>query len=81
MDIDTPEIEIPIALEILSNTELHSLIDEFFFELHFRCEILMFCGWGNRIPYDFMGMKLNRENALNYFQSLRKVGIRSHIWP
>ena len=31
LDIDTPKVEIPTALEILNNPELTTLIDEFFF--------------------------------------------------
>lgn len=81
LDIDTPSIEVPIALEILSDTELHHLIDEFFFELHFRCEIMMYCGWKTKMPVEYMGLKLDRLHALNFFQQLRKVGIRAHFWP
>jgi hypothetical protein len=36
LDIDSPEMEMPIALSLLSNDTYASLIDEFFFELHFR---------------------------------------------
>ena len=81
LDVDTPSIEIPIALELLSNNDLHGLIDEFFFELHFRCEIMMYCGWEDKMPEELLGLKLNREHVLEYFQNLRKVGIRSHFWP
>jgi hypothetical protein len=43
-------VEIPIALEILRRPEVTRLIDEFFFELHFRCEVLMPCAWGDKMP-------------------------------
>lgn len=36
LDIDHPDMEMPIALSLLANNTLSSLIDEFFFELHFR---------------------------------------------
>jgi hypothetical protein len=42
LDIDTPQVEIPIALELLRNDEVGGLIDEFFFELHFRFFTLLF---------------------------------------
>ena len=32
------------------DTTTHQLVDEFFFELHFRCDALMRCAWGNKIP-------------------------------
>jgi hypothetical protein len=36
LDIDNPEMEMPIALALLSDDSFSSLVDEFFFELHFR---------------------------------------------
>lgn len=81
LDVDTPSIEIPIALELLSNNDLHELIDEFFFELHFRCEIMMYCGWGMNIPDEYFGQKLDRLSTLQLFRDFRDFGIRAHFWP
>jgi hypothetical protein len=81
LDIDTPEVEIPTVLSILNDSSLHGLIDEFFFELHFRCELLMSDGWGNRIPHESHGLTLFRWNAMKLFQDLRNLGVRSHFWP
>lgn len=82
LDIDTPTIEIPIALELLNtSSDFSQLVDEFFFELHFRCEILMVCGWDDEMPEDFMGMHLQRYDAMKFFSDLRHRGIRSHFWP
>ena len=81
LDVDTPSVEIPIALEILNDPEIHPLIDEFFFELHFRCEVLMDCGWGRKIPEEWDGLKLDRPSALKLFRDLRMKGIRAHFWP
>lgn len=47
LDVDKPNIEIPIAMEILhdqSDPPLSALVDEFFFELHFRY-FRVYCGW------------------------------------
>jgi hypothetical protein len=41
LDIDAATIEVPIALDLLKDDTLASLVDEFFFELHFRCEFMM----------------------------------------
>lgn len=83
LDIDTPSVEIPTVLEILKDESLQRLIGEFFFELHFRCEIMMYCGWGegNKVPEESFGVKLHRWNVLDLFQQLRKAGVRSHFWP
>jgi hypothetical protein len=74
-------VEIPIALELLRRPEVSRLVDEFFFELHFRCEILMYCGWGDHMPEVVEGLQMNRLGAMNYFRQLREMGIRAHIWP
>jgi hypothetical protein len=36
LDIDHPDTEMPIALSLLSDPVFAELVDEFFFELHFR---------------------------------------------
>ena len=81
LDIDTPSVEIPLALELLRNPHVSKLVDEFFFELHFRCEIMKRCGWKDKMPEEYMGLQLDRLHAMLYFQELRKLGIRAHIWP
>ena len=80
LDIDTPDVEIPIALELLKNSKFTELVDEFFFELHFRCEFLKDL-WGYDMPEYVNGLKLSRAGALEYFAKLRYKGIRSHFWP
>lgn len=81
LDIDHPDMEMPIALSLLSNNGQNNLIDEFFFELHFRCEIMTSCGWGKRVPSESHGLVLDRPQVLEFFIELRKRGIRAHIWP
>lgn len=81
LDIDHPDTEMPIALSLLSDPGFSSLIDEFFFELHFQCEVMTSCGWGKRVPAESHGLKLDRSHVLSFFQDLRYTGIRAHIWP
>jgi hypothetical protein len=81
LDIDTPEVEIPIVLQLASDAAFSSLVDEFFFELHFRCEILMYCGWKNLMPEEYLGLRLDRPHAMDLFAALRRKGIRAHVWP
>ena len=35
VDIDTPEVEVPIVRQLLIDSELGGLVDELFFEYHF----------------------------------------------
>lgn len=81
LDIDTPEVEIPIVQQLVADEALHRLVDEFFFELHFRCEIMMYCGWRDQMPVEFNGLRLDRPHAMELFSTLRKKGIRAHVWP
>jgi hypothetical protein len=64
LDIDAPEVEIPFAMELLRNPEMARLVDEFFFELRFRCDIVMYCGWKDKMPQEFHGLALDRESAV-----------------
>jgi hypothetical protein len=79
--VDTPSVEIPIALELLNSTDLHLLVDEFFFELHFHCEVVKPCAWTYSVPDTFPGFTLDRPTTLKLFGDLRRVGIRTHFWP
>ena len=88
LDIDWPLTEMPIAASLLRNPEDNVLVDEFFFELHFRCEVMMSvngagngCGWGQNIPSEREGIILDRPHVLSYFRDLRETGIRAHFWP
>ena len=81
LDIDNTDVELPIALNILKDPSVSNLIDEFFFELHFRCEVMSDCGWGTGIPIESNGFVLDRNHALKLFRDLRDLGIRAHIWP
>lgn len=81
LDIDTPSVEMPLAMKLMSDPSFSSLVDEFFFELHFRCEVMTSCGWGKRVPESSHGLLLDRPHVLQFFIGLRKRGIRAHIWP
>jgi hypothetical protein len=80
LDIDTPEVELPIVLEIATNQTIARLIDEFFFEMHFHCELMEECGWGY-VPPEMLGLKLDRVNAMELLLTMRTQGIRAHVWP
>lgn len=81
LDIDHPDTEMPIALSLLSDPVLAEIVDEFFFELHFQCDVMTSCGWGKRVPPTSHGLILDRPHVLQFFLDVRKKGIRAHIWP
>ena len=79
LDIDTPSVEIPLVLQLNTTSEFFSLVDEFFFELHYRCEVFEKI-WGT--PPDYIeGLATTRAAALRLFSDLRHKGIRAHFWP
>lgn len=81
LDIDRYQVEIPLVVALLNSLPLMKVVDEFFFELHYRCEFLMYCGWGEDIPYEYDSIILDRYHAMRLFQKLREMGIRAHVWP
>jgi hypothetical protein len=82
LDIDHPETEIPMAL-YLANQSHHvaNIVDEFFFELHYRDLYMMMCCFGIDLAHEVDGFQLDVANAMNLFLTYRKQGIRSHVWP
>lgn len=84
LDVEATQVSVPLALELLNDTRLRSLVDEFFFELPFRSEVLAQCGWGgdkHSVPEEYAGLKLDRLNAMQFFRKLRIAGVRAHVWP
>ena len=84
LDVDNPNVELPILADILQRPGVANLIDEFFFEFHFRCEI-MNKWWQGTISLNDTapkyGFELDRPHVMDVFQKLRYMGIRAHIWP
>ena len=71
-----------MVLEILKNRKYSELIDEFFYEHHFKCELMMFCSWGTAMPDQVTDEIVNdRIGTLQIFRKLRELGIRAHFWP
>ena len=71
VDIDTPSVEVPLMEAILNSEALLGLIDEVFFEYHFK--VRPDFGWGNR-------MNATVNDALRLMQRLRMQGVRAHFW-
>lgn len=64
-----------MAQTLLDRPDLFELVDEFFFEYHFQCEIMSACGWGNNVG------GANRVGVMKMFSDFRHKGVRSHFWP
>jgi hypothetical protein len=72
LDIDTPGIEVPLAQQLLHDTALHGLVDQFYFEHHVMLADLA-PWWGNT-------MRGSVRDSLELFASLREVGVAAHSW-
>jgi hypothetical protein len=90
LDIDHPETELEIASSLLvaggagsegEGIPLFELVDEFFFEAHFRCDVMMLCGWGQINDTAKRQIVLDRPQVMQFFQDLRIKGVRAHLWP
>lgn len=78
LDIDTPQVEVAIVQQILNDAELHTLIDEFYFEHHVTGSPMQWHGWGNLSTVE---TPLNDiTDSYELFSYLRTKGIRSHSW-
>ena len=77
LDIDHSETELSIINAILdSPDDVASLIDELFFEYHFRFDrgTLLYYYWGSP------ALNHTVDNALGLLKRLRQLGIRAHFW-
>ena len=81
LDIDNSDVELPILVDLLKRPGFANLVDEFFFEFHFRCEIMLYW-WGQvqNVPNEAHGFLLDRPHVMGVFQKLRFMGVRSHFW-
>ena len=78
LDIDTPEVEIPLVQQLMNDTELHTLVDEFYFEHHVKGSPMQWHGWGDlrrsKTPLNDI------QDSYELFHYLREKGIRAHSW-
>jgi hypothetical protein len=72
LDIDTASIEVPLAQQLLKDTALHALVDQFYFEHHVMLEELK-GDWKKT-------MKGSVQDSLELFIGLREAGIAAHSW-
>ena len=78
LDIDTPEVEVSLVQQLMNDTELHTLIDEFYFEHHVKGSPMQWHGWGDLRRHE---TPLNDiQDSYEVFYYLREKGIRAHSW-
>jgi hypothetical protein len=71
LDIDTPTLELPLALQLLKDKRFGKLVDQFYFEHHVHLAELAI-EWG--------GMEGSVKDSLDLFHRLREKGIPAHFW-
>jgi hypothetical protein len=72
LDIDTASVESPLAQQLLNDTRLHGLVDQFYFEQHVMLREMT--------RYWSKDMKGSVQASLELFIGLREAGIASHSW-
>lgn len=71
LDIDTPSVELPLAMELLNDPQLHALVDQFYFEYHVHLKELK--EWGDNVEGSIY-------DALHLMRQLRERGVATHFW-
>jgi hypothetical protein len=72
LDIDTASVENPLAQQLLSDTTLRGLVDQFYFEHHVMMKEMV--PWWNTF------MKGSVQDSLELFIGLREAGVAAHSW-
>jgi hypothetical protein len=75
LDIDQPDIEIPLVLQLVEDETLVKLIDHFYVEHHVHLGELA-GPWSND-----GGMRGTVKESVELFTKLREKGISAHSWP
>lgn len=70
---DAPDYERPLVQQMMTDTAAQALVDDFFHEHHFSTED-MSPFWGGN-TYGTM------SDSINMFATLRRAGVRAHVWP
>jgi hypothetical protein len=72
LDVDTASTELPLAQQLLSDPQLVSLVDHFYFEHHVHLEELA--------RYWTLSMQGSVHDSLQLFHQLRQRGVAAHYW-
>jgi hypothetical protein len=72
LDIDTATLELPLVEQLLNDTALSSLVDQFYFEHHVHMKEMARI-WRS-------AMKGTVQQTMELFYKLRRVGVPAHFW-
>mgnify|MGYP000615316016 CR=1 FL=1 len=72
LDTDSTSVEIPLAHQLLNDTALHALVDQFYFEHHVKLKEVA-GNWGRT-------MQGSVQDSLELFIGLREAGVAAHSW-
>ena len=79
LDIDTPEIENPMAKLLLEDDAVNHLVDHFYFEHHVRLyELRAF--WGANPTFKNIRQVPTIADSFQLMNGLRKKGVAAHFW-
>ena len=73
LDIDTPNIENPMAYQLLEDETIHKLVDHFYFEHHVDMEEMTRV-WTKR------HVRGSTKDTFDLMNGLRQRGVASHFW-
>jgi hypothetical protein len=71
LDIDTPDVELALAKQILETPDVAMLIDQFYFEHHVHMK---------EIAHQWESMHGSVKDTLELFRKLRERGVAAHFW-
>ena len=71
LDIDTPEIEVPLVKQLLEDDSISKLVDHFYFEHHVHMDE-MYRHW---VP-----SKGTLKDTFDLMSGLRAKGVAAHFW-
>mmetsp|Transcript_29212 Transcript_29212/g.44164 ORF Transcript_29212/g.44164 Transcript_29212/m.44164 type:complete len:391 (-) Transcript_29212:111-1283(-) len=76
LDIDTPSVERPLFQQMLTDPELHEIVDVFYFEHHVMIDEMQ-PFWGAHGAGATIG---TISESIDVFHWLRKQGVAAHYW-
>ncbi|KAG1668116.1 hypothetical protein FOA52_003903 [Chlamydomonas sp. UWO 241] len=76
LDIDNSAVEAEFISQILNDPDIHSRINEFFWEPHYQMPELIACCW-----LDTANTSLTLTDVFENLLAMRKLGVRAHGWP
>ena len=72
LDIDTADIELPLAYQLLEDDSVNKLVDHFYFEHHVHMKEIA-ANWN-------IAMKGSIQDSFELMNGLRKKGVAAHFW-